>query len=306
MWMIWTMGLGCSVETPDGTPRPAPDAETPEPDDGVAGTELLRRLAGLWTGAARQTPLGTFPRMDVDLRPADAHALWGRVDVDPDNALRFALQVEDHDGPVLVYRNGGFFLGMSRDDRTVLVETGEDRWRFCHLERGCDYIDATWSFDGPDDLLLDVQVKGQSHVYWDAHRAETRPLPDAFPDPSPLPGDVPLPTLPSAELTVSWSTPLAETADVWVLFTTTACSGLDCVPSRASRAVAETGATSVVVRMPEIHAGAYFASAVVDRDRDLGTSLLPEASDGVSLPNRPVNVDSEGTTREALRIVLGG
>ena len=252
---MWTWVMGCTAQVPDvpaDSDPPTVPTTVPTGED-IAGIELLGQLAGLWTGSASQTPLGTFPLMNVDLRPADPHALWGRVDIDPENALRFALEVEDHGGPVLTYRNGGYFLGLYRDDRTVLTEVGDDSWRFCHLERGCDYIDATWTFDGPDDPILDVQVRNASHVYWDAHRAEARPVPDGFPADDPLAADAPLPTLPTAELTVSWSTPLAATGDVWVLLTTTACSGLDCVPSRGSRAVAEAGATSAVVKMPEIH-----------------------------------------------------
>jgi hypothetical protein len=298
MW-IWAVACG-DPSTTIATSGPA----EPSTPDGVEGADLLERIAGLWTGSARDTPLGDFPLMPVDLRAADDHAIWGRVDLDPDNALRFALEVEDHDGPQLVYRNGGYFLGLYRDDRTVLVESDPDAgtWRFCHLEQGCDYVDVTWTVTDTD-LAEDVTVRGQPHLRWDARKAEARPLPAGFPDPTPLPPDAPLPALPTLETTVRWSTPTDAAADVWLILATTACT-TTCVPSRFSRAVVEAGATEAVVEMPEIHPGDYLATAVVDRDRNLGATLIPGGGDGVSLPNRPITVAPSGTTTASVTVVL--
>jgi hypothetical protein len=311
-WILANVLNACSgpdpaTEPPGETAQPASESGTP-PGVPVEGLGLFERLAGLWTGPARDTPLGTLPLMNVDFRAADAHTLWGRVDVDPDNALRFALAVEDHGGPGLVYRNGGYFLGLLRDDRTLLVDADEDagRYRFCHLDQGCDYIDATFAFDGPDDLAFDVRVRGAPHVAWAARRAEPRELPEPFPADAPLAADTPLPSLATQELTVTWSTPLEAPGDVWVLLSTSPCATATCTPSRASRAVAPIGAIEAVVQMPEIHAGDYLATAVLDRDGDLVPTLLPDPQDGVSLPDRPVTVPATGTGTATLRIVIGG
>jgi hypothetical protein len=152
--------------------------------DEVAGLELLPRLAGLWSGPATMTPLGTFQLMNMDLRAASGQVLFARADLDALNSLRFAFEVEAPGGaPTLVYRNGGYFLGLLRDSRTALVEQGADSWRFCSTgAQGCDYIDARWTFSGADALVFDVKVKGAQHVYWEATRKETRALPEPFPD----------------------------------------------------------------------------------------------------------------------------
>ena len=95
-------------------------------NDEVAGLDLLPRLAGLWSGPATMTPLGTFKRMNMDLRAASGQVLFARADLDVFNSLRFAFEVEAPGGaPTLVYRNGGYFLGLLRDSRTALVEQGD-------------------------------------------------------------------------------------------------------------------------------------------------------------------------------------
>ena len=112
--------------------------------------------------------------------------------------------------------------------------------------------------------------------------------------------------MPSLELTVKWATPLAAEAHVWAVLSTTSCADLACVPSRSSRAVAPVGATEAMVRFPEIHGGAYLGSAVLDRDRNFATTLFPGPGDGVTLPDRPVEVPATGTGAGELRIHLGG
>jgi hypothetical protein len=302
---FWLGVLGCAGEPLEGSEGSTDEVQAPE--ETLQGLELLRGISGLWNGSATQTPLGAFPWMPVDLRPVNEHTVWGRVDIDPENALRFAFELEDHDGLKLVYRNGGYFLGLQRDDKTVLTEADPEAgvYRFCHLEQGCDYIDATYTLAG-DELELFVLVRGQPHLDWSARRLEPREVPDDFPSPEGLPGDAALPELPEAEISVSWSTPLSEEAHLWVLLATRPCMSLQCVPSRASLAVVPAGQTQGVVRMPEIHPGEYLATAVLDYDRDLmsGVALAPELTDGYSLPDRPLTVAEEGLTSTQLVIAL--
>lgn len=306
--MLALLLLGCGgPEEPDPNEEATTPPTTTLPDP-VLGLQVLPKLAGLWSGTASQTPLGTFPMMNVDFRAMNDGLLWGRVDLDPDNALRFGLEVEARQPDQLVYRNGGFFAGMLRDDRTLLMEhdAAEERWRFCHESLGCDYIDAVYDFDGPDSLLFDVKVRAEQHVYWTATRLEERSLPDGFPSGDAAAPDAPLLDMPEARVTVSWSTPLAEEADVWVVFTVEACTlGSGCPISRSTRVVVPAGATTAEAVMPEIHAGPYKAAAVLDRDRNLAATFIPGPQDGVSLPNRDIEVGPTGVTQVQLTIVLG-
>ena len=124
---VATSKPGTSGELPTTTTAP-----TTGGSDTPAGLELMQRLAGLWTGPATMTPLGTFARMNMDLRAASAQVLFSRADLDEMNNLRFAFELEAPDGETtLVYRNGGYFLGLLRDSRTRLVEHTADSYRFC-------------------------------------------------------------------------------------------------------------------------------------------------------------------------------
>lgn len=265
----------------------------------MAGLELMQRLAGLWTGPATMTPLGNFPLMNMDFRAASEGVLFGRVDLDADNNLRFAFEIEDHgNGPVLVYRNGGYFLGILRDSRTQLVEHEDGAWRFCHVEKGCEYIDARFSFDGEDHLVLDVDVKGKQHVYWDALRKETRPLPAPFPgDETPLDPEAPFPPMPDLRVEVTWAEPLPQDGAVWALVTTQPCDmQLNCTHSRSLMTAVRAGATSASLTMKQIHAGDYKLTAILDRNGNLPETLFPDAGDGLSLPNQAITVKPEGET----------
>jgi len=182
--------VGASEETTsaDTTATTSADTTTATSDDTtsggdeIVGLDLMTRLAGLWTGPATMTPLGTFEPMNMDLRAADGHMLFSRADLDAENSLRFGFVIETHGGQdVLVYRNGGYFQGVLRDSRTALVEhvpvdaQGQGSWRFCSVTaEGCNYIDARFELDDADHLVFDVKVKGQQHVYWLAERIETR------------------------------------------------------------------------------------------------------------------------------------
>lgn len=308
-----TTGAAASTGAPTtggpttGTPTTGP-AGTSGGEQGVAGIELAQRLAGLWSGPATMTPLGSFPLMNMDFRAASGHVLFGRVDLDAANNLRFAFEVEDHGaGPVLVYRNGGYFLGILRDSRAVLVEHTGSMWRFCSTSaQGCDYIDARFSFDADDHVILDVDVKGMQHVYWDATRKETRALPQPFPvDLEPQAADAPFPTMPSLRVTVTWKEPLAQDGETWVIVTTQPCDvQFTCTHSRSLRAAAAAGATSATLLIEQIHAGDYQLTAVLDRNGNMAQTMFPDAGDGVSLPNKAVEVAPAGETSTSAAIVI--
>ncbi len=277
------------------------EATTGDPAPALAGVELMTRLAGLWTGPATMTVLGDFPRMNFDMRAATPHLLFGRVDLDPFNSLRFALSIETHAGAdVLVFRNGGQFMGLDRDTRTRLVEHDEPtgHYRFCAIDEGCDYIDAVFTITG-DHLVLDVDVKGAPHLLWDATRAEPRDLPDPFPVDlaSQGPGDAPFPPMPSLRTTITWAEPLAAEADVWAIVTTQPCDlQLQCTHSRSLKTTAPAGATSAELVLTQIHPGAYQLNAILDRNQNLPTTIAPDSGDGVAAPNKPFTVAATGET----------
>ncbi|PCC71085.1 hypothetical protein SAMN02745121_04952 [Nannocystis exedens] len=314
---------GSTAEPPSTgtTTGPAPTPSTTDPaepttttgptsttgEEGVAGLELMPRLAGLWSGPASMTPLGTFPRMNMDVRAASSQVLFSRADLDANNNLRFAFEVEDHgSGPVLVYRNGGYFLGLLRDSRAVLTEHTASSWRFCSATKGCEYIDAAFSFDGDDHLILDVKVKGVQHVYWDALREETRALPEPFPaDTTPLAPDAPFPPMPSLKIDVGWAAPLEEEGGVWAIVTTEPCDlQFTCKHSRSLLGPAAAGSTSASLLLDQIHAGDYKLTVVLDRNGNMAETLFPDAGDGVSAPNQAVTVAPSGETSVKATIVV--
>ena len=291
-------------ETSETTGAPT----TGEPD-ALAGSELLTRLGGLWTGPATMTVLGDFPLMNLDMRAATPHLLFGRVDLDPFNSLRFALSIETHEGvDVVVFRNGGQFMGLDRDTRTRLVESdaAAGHYRFCAITKGCEYIDAVFSVDD-DHLTLDVAVKGAPHLLWDAARAEPRGLPEPFPADlaSQGPGDAPFPPMPALAVTVTWAEPLPAPADVWAIVTTTPCDLLlQCTHSRSLRTLAPAGATSATLTMLQVHPGAYQVNAILDRDQNVPQTLGPDSGDGVGVPNKPALVADTGETAVSTAIVF--
>jgi hypothetical protein len=306
------VGAGCSNTLPVSSDAGAAiDAGTAPPADSVGATAsaLSQRLAGLWSGSATQTVLGTFPLMNVDFRPADGHVLFGRTDLDPGDSLRFGFMIETFGGgDTLVYRNGGYFQGLLRDMRATLTEHDESRgyYRFCHQSGGCGYIDARFTFADPQHLTLDVKVKGNPHLLWQAERRETRDLPRPYPvdSQSQGPGTAPFPTMPALTATVSWPTPLKADADVWLLLSTTACvSAQSCTVSRSLSVAAAAGASSATLTLDQLHAGSYFAVAVVDRNRNLRTTLAPAPGDSLSNPFQSVDVAAHGTTSTQLTVI---
>ncbi|HET6584349.1 MAG TPA: hypothetical protein VFG69_12895 [Nannocystaceae bacterium] len=277
-----------------------------DPDLAMAAHEFLARWPGLWVGPVdSMTSAGDFPTMNMDVRPADGHTLFSRVDLDAGNSLRLAFVIEEQPGgPVLVLRNGGKFIGLQRDDRTALVEADLDAetWRFCSITGGCAYIDATMDFDGPDSVLMHVDVKDKFHFDWPATRAELRELDGPFPvDDEPQPGDADFPPMPDLHVTLSWSDPLEVATDAWVILSTTPCyPSIDCTPSRFIRGAAEVGATSVDVVIEQIHAATYQANAVLDRNANFAGTLFPDSGDLVSFPDRDVDVAPEGESETNL------
>ncbi len=265
-------------------------------------------ISGLWVAPVTSwTSAGSFPTMNMDVRAASDGVLFARVDLDPDNALRFAFALEMHDGaPQLTFRNGGEFLGIPRDTRTVLHDVEGDIWRFCALQGGCAAVDARFAFEGDDGLQLDVDVFGRPHIAWPAVRREGRALEGAFPTPPVQPRDAPFPPMPGLRAMTSWNTPLEQDGRVWVVLSTTAC-GIDplndCVPSRFLSLDVPAGATQATLDVEQIHPGAYQANAILDRNGNLGSAaLLPDADDAVSLPDTPVTVPARGTGEVALSI----
>lgn len=294
--------------TTASAPTSGPTSTDPSGGDEVAGLELLPRLAGLWSGPATMTPLGTFKLMNMDLRAASGQVLFARADLDALNSLRFAFEVEAPGGaPTLVYRNGGYFLGLLRDSRTALVEQGGDSWRFCSTgAQGCDYIDARWTFSGADALVFDVKVKGAQHVYWEATRKEPRALPEPFPvDLTPLASDAEFPPMPTLKIDVGWAPALAQDGEVWAIVTTENCDlQFSCTHSRSLRALVSAGATSGTLTLEQVHPGPYKLNVILDRNGNLATTLYPDAGDGIGGLNQAITVDPTGETAVKAQILV--
>lgn len=285
---------------------PEDGGTNPEPD----GLDLLPRLAGLWSGPATRTPLGDFRMMNVDFAAASDQFVFARVDLDAENALRFGFSVETHGGAdVLTYRNGGYFLGLLRDDRTQLVEhdASAETYRFCHVDRGCDYIDAVYDFEGPDRVVFDVFVRGNQHVYWDARRIEAGALPPKFTDnlATQGTGDAPFPAMPSLRMNIVFPSALATETPVWLVLSRSDCSITGgCKISRHIRAIAAAGSNSAEIILDQLHAGEYRALAVIDRNHNLETIGTPDSGDGISIPNTRLTIGENGETSSSLNIAV--
>ncbi|MEZ4449748.1 MAG: hypothetical protein R3B09_09720 [Nannocystaceae bacterium] len=291
-----------------GTTAPETSGTT-EPTPAV-GVELIQRLGGLWSGTATQTPLGTFPLMNMDMRAVGDRLLFSRADLDADNNLRFAFAVETHEGAdVLVFRNGGYFLGILRDTRAGLVDHDEAKgvYHFCALSQGCSYLDALFTFEGPDQLIFDVKVKGAQHVYWDATRVEPSTLPDPFPidDAAIGDGDEPFPEMPSLKVDVTWLMKTGMPASAWVILTREACDIQSlCYHSRSLVAPVKAGELGATVVFEQIHPGPYRMTAILDRNNNLAETGLPDTGDGISTPNQMITVAETGESAAAATIVL--
>lgn len=272
----------------------------------AAPTALLRKLVGLWSGSGRQTPLGDFPIMNMDLRPVGAYLLFARSDLDADNNLRFSFDVEQAEGQEqLVFRNGGYFQSILRDTRAGLIEHSDTSYRFCALARGCTYLDARWTFAAADRIELDVKVRGKQHLLWTAQRIEERSAPQPFPaDTGAHASDTsPFPAMPSLRVRVGWTDPLATPADVWVLLSRDGCGLSGCKTSRSLMAAVTAGDTSVELVFDQLHTGSYQVMALLDRDRSFRSTLSPSRGDGVTWPlNTAIQVAESGESSANLHV----
>ena len=300
---------GTAPADTDTTGSPETEGADETGGEGDDAAELLARLPGLWVAAVdSNTSAGDFATMNMDIRPADERTLFSRVDLDPDNSLRFAFSFEEHDGQTeLVFRNGGEFQGVLRDTRTALVEVDlqEERWRFCAIAGGCAYVDATFDFDGEDRFMLDVDVLRMMHIDWPARRAETRDVEGSFPvDPEPNSGDIEFPPMPSLRATLSWTEPLAVATDVWLILSTTDCSFApgSCTPSRFMSVNAPAGATQVDIVLEQLHPGEYKANAILDRNGNVAGVLFPDTGDTIAIPNQTVSVDPTGESTTSMTL----
>jgi len=269
-------------------------------------------MPGLWAApVTSQTSVGDFPIMNMDVRPADDHALFARVDLDGANNLRFLFEYEEHPdiGTVLVYRNGGYFNGFLRDTRTYLVDfdADSDTWQFCAIAGGCDYIDARFSVSDDGQMDLAVDVLGMEHIHWTPSRVEARELSGTFPyDDTPGGPDDEFPPMPVLDVTLSWTMPAEEGAEAWLILFTESCAiaAGACDPARFYRALVDAEATEVSFAIDQIHAGAYFGLAVLDGDANLASTLLPGPGDTISMLNVPVTVEASGTSSTDIDVFL--
>jgi hypothetical protein len=295
----------------DGSSTSDGSDSTGAPPTDDAALAFMNAVPGLWIApVTSMTSVGDFPIMAMDIRPADDRTLFSRVDLDGANNLRFAFAIEEHDdAPVLVFRNGGYFLGILRDTRTTLVEHDPDAqtWRFCAVAGGCAYVEAVFTLETPERLVLTASVLGRPHMHWEGMLREERALDGQFPyDPAPGAADDPFPPMPSLRVTLSWTTPTTEAVDAWVVLTTTDCSLVpgSCQPSRFYRAVVEAGATSAELVLDQLHAGDYQANAFLDNNGNLGGTLFPDNGDLVSIPNHDVEVAPAGESTAAIALVV--
>ena len=116
---------------------------------------------------------------------------FGRYDLDSKNDVLWGFNIETYGGKdVLAFRNGGYLGGVRRDSRLQLIEYNGAMgyYRFCAVLEsgvqvdGCNYIDARYTFTGPDAMTFDVLTQsGKAHVLWHATRVQSHTLDDPFP-----------------------------------------------------------------------------------------------------------------------------
>ena len=176
------------------------------------------------------------------------------------------------------------------------VETDGGTWRFCSVSAGCSYIDARFT---PTDttLVLDTKVRGMQHVLWNASKQEQRAVPMPFPSDLTSRGDggAPWPAMASLDVNVTFGTTLAAPAQVWVILTTTPCfPSFACKASRSISAPAAMGATSAMLSLPTLHAGAYKVTVLLDLDSNFAATRAPSSGDRVAI-DQDLTVPASGT-----------
>jgi hypothetical protein len=182
-----------------GEPTQGPVDGMPPGAEKIAGLDFFKRIVGKWSGINSNTPVGfSFP-MTVEFTAADDGMVFGKFELDANNNVLWGFNIETYGGQdVLAYRNGGYLFGILRDSRTKLVEHDPARgyYRFCAVKErgfpvhGCSYIEASYTFIGPDKMLFEVTTRsGKPHVYWEATRVQAGSLPDPFPATTASQGD---------------------------------------------------------------------------------------------------------------------
>jgi hypothetical protein len=179
----------------DAGQPPLPDAGAPggypPGADKVVGIDFMHRIVGQWTGTNNAAALGIAFPMTVDFEPSGPSFVFGRYDLDSKNDVLWGFNIETYGGKdVLAFRNGGYLGGQKRDSRLQLIEYNASTgyYRFCAVLEsgvpvdGCNYIDARYTFTGPDAMTFDVKtLSGKPHVLWQAMRVKSPTLPDPFP-----------------------------------------------------------------------------------------------------------------------------
>lgn len=274
----------------------APVDATSDSNASSMGFDFFARIVGLWSGPATDTRLGNFPLTNMDFRAVSDGVLFARVDLDAQNSLRFAFQIEERNGvQKLIFRNGGLFQGLARDTRMELLSAATGVYRFCAVDMGCSYADATFSFASATSFEMRVLVRQQLHEVWTAQRVETRTLPDGFPLARNVSPSADFSEMGSAQVRITWTAPLAVQADVWAILSTTSCVPTgSCAFSRWIKTVAAAGATSTSIAIDQIHQGNYRLLAVVDRNNSLATTRFPDSGDTVSIPDSTIAIPANG------------
>lgn len=70
------------------------------------------------------------------------------------------------------------------------------------------------------------------------------------------------------------------------------------------RATVPAGATSVQLDLEQIHPGDYQATAVLDHNGNMATTLFPDSGDRVSLPNQAVTVAERGVSETNVMLLV--
>ena len=151
----------------------------------------LHRIVGQWSGTNNSAALGIAFPMTVDFEATGPSFVFGRYDLDSKNDVLWGFNIETYGGKdVLAFRNGGYLGGVKRDSRLQLIEYNGAMgyYRFCAVLEsgvqvdGCNYIDARYTFTGPDAMTFDVMTQsGKAHVLWHATRVQSHTLGDPFP-----------------------------------------------------------------------------------------------------------------------------
>ncbi len=108
-------------------------------------------------------------------------------------------------------------------------------------------------------------------------------------------GSAPWPTLASVQTNETFGITTAAAAVVWLILTTTPCfPTFSCNESRAVMVSVAASATSATVSLPNVHAGAYKATVLLDLDRNFESTHAPTTGDRVAV-DQDLTVPTSGT-----------